>query len=52
VSIVIAVLAVLFLREAVAWDGEPDLLSLGAVLALFIAALTFFLTLKRKRTDN
>ena len=52
VSIVIAVLAVLFLREAVAWDGERDLLSFGAVLALFIAALTFFLTLKRKRTDN
>ena len=49
VSIVIAVLAVLFLREAVAWDGQRDLLRFGAVLALVIAALTFFLFLKRKR---
>jgi uncharacterized membrane protein YqhA len=48
VSIVIAVLAVLFLREAVAWDGERDLLEFGAVLALVIAALTLFLFLKRK----
>jgi uncharacterized membrane protein YqhA len=49
VSIVIAVLAVLFLREAVAWDGERDLLRFGAVLALVIAALTFFLFLKKRR---
>jgi uncharacterized membrane protein YqhA len=48
VSIVIAVLAVLFLREAVAWDGERDLLKFGAVLGLVIAALTFFLFLKKK----
>ncbi|HQR52722.1 MAG TPA: YqhA family protein [Burkholderiales bacterium] len=48
VSIVIAVLAVLFLREAVAWDGERDLLKFGAVLGLIIAALTFFLYLKKK----
>lgn len=47
-SIVIAVLAVLFLREAVAWDGERDLLKFGAVLGLIIAALTFFLYLKKK----
>lgn len=43
VSIVIAVLAVLFLREAVAWDGSRDLLSFGAALALVIVALTFYL---------
>lgn len=43
VSIVIAVLAVLFLREAVAWDGSRDILSLGGALALMIAALTFYL---------
>jgi uncharacterized membrane protein YqhA len=49
VSIVIAVLAVLFLREAVGWDGERDLLRFGAVLALVIAALTFFLFLKKRR---
>lgn len=44
VSIVIAVLAVLFLREAVAWDGSRDILSLGGALALMIAALTFYLS--------
>lgn len=43
VSVVIAVLAVLFLREAVAWDGSSDLLSFGAALALMIVALTFYL---------
>ena len=34
VSVVIAVLAVLFLREAVAWDGGRDLLKFGAALSL------------------
>jgi uncharacterized membrane protein YqhA len=43
VSVVIAVLAVLFLREAVAWDGSRDLLAFGAAVALIIAALSFFL---------
>ena len=46
VSVIIAVLAVLFLREAVAWDGSRDILGLGASLALVIAALTFFLAKK------
>ena len=44
VSVVIAVLAVLFLREAVVWNGGYDLASFGAALALVVAALTFFLT--------
>jgi uncharacterized membrane protein YqhA len=48
VSVVIAVLAVLFLREAVAWDGGRDLLPFGAALALVVAALTFFLMRKRQ----
>jgi uncharacterized membrane protein YqhA len=43
VSMVIVVLAVLFLREAVAWDGSRDLLALGAALALMIFMLTQFL---------
>ena len=43
ISVVIAVLAVLFLREAVAWDGNTNLASFGAALAVIIAALTFFL---------
>ncbi|HTR06708.1 MAG TPA: YqhA family protein [Paraburkholderia sp.] len=43
VSVVIAVLAVLFLREAVAWDGTRDVAAFGVALALVIVALTFFL---------
>jgi uncharacterized membrane protein YqhA len=50
VSIVIAVLAVLFLREAVARAGDVDLLTLAAALALMIAALTFYLGMKEART--
>ncbi|HMA73142.1 MAG TPA: YqhA family protein [Xanthobacteraceae bacterium] len=54
VSIVIAVLAVLFLREPVARAGDVDLLQLGviqlgAALALMIAALIFYLTMKEVR---
>jgi uncharacterized membrane protein YqhA len=43
VSVVIAVLAVLFLREAVAWDGTREIAAFGGALALLIGALTFFL---------
>jgi len=45
VSVVIAVLAVLFLKEAVARAGDVDLLGLGIAIALMIGALTFFLNL-------
>jgi uncharacterized membrane protein YqhA len=51
VSIVIAVLAVLFLRQAVAWEGGADILALGVALALVIASLTFFLAKKSTRKD-
>ena len=43
IGVVIAVLGVLFLREAVAWDGSRDVLGFGVALALVIAALTFYL---------
>ena len=43
VSVVVAVLAVLFLKEAVARAGDVDLLGLGIAIALMIAALTVFL---------
>lgn len=43
VSVVIAVLAVLFLREAVAWDGTSEIAAFGIGMAAVIAALTFFL---------
>lgn len=43
ISAVIAVLAVYFLREVVAWDGGRDILAFGLALSLFIGVLTFFL---------
>jgi uncharacterized membrane protein YqhA len=42
VSVVIAVLAVLFLREAISWAGGFDVLAFGAAIALVIAVPTFF----------
>ena len=49
VSSVIAVLAVLFLREAVGWDGERDVLRFGGALALVIGALTLYLMAKGRK---
>lgn len=51
ISIVIAVLAVLFLREAVSWDGTRNLLELAAALTLIIGVLTFYLSKKSGRQD-
>lgn len=48
VSVVIAVLAVLFLREAVAWDGSRDILGFGLAVAATIAALALFLRAKNE----
>ena len=49
VSSVIAVLAVLFLREAVGWDGQRDLLRFGGALTLIIGALTLYLVAKGRK---
>ncbi len=43
VSVIVAVLAVLFSKEAVARISELDLLHLGIAVALMIGALTLFL---------
>src|SRR6516225_5182952 len=51
VSIVIAVLAVLFLGQAVERAGDLDLLILAAALALMIAALAFFLSMGIRRKE-
>jgi uncharacterized membrane protein YqhA len=51
ISVVVAVLAVLFLGEVVKWDGERPLLGFGAGIALVIAALTLFLFQKAPRRD-
>lgn len=48
-SSVIAVLAVLFMREAVAWDGTRNLLQMGAAVALMIVALTLYLVAKKPK---
>lgn len=48
-NLVIAVLAVLFLREVVAWDGTSAIAAFGAGMALVIGALTFFLVKNNAR---
>lgn len=50
-SVIIAVLAVLFLREAVARAGDLDLLQLAIALAIMIAVLTIFLAKKLFRKE-
>jgi uncharacterized membrane protein YqhA len=52
VSIIIAVLAVLFLREAVERAKDLDLLRLAAALAIMIAALVLFLSLREHRRND
>lgn len=49
ISIVIVVLAVLFLREAVSWDGTRNLLELAAALTLVIGVLILYLSKKGDR---
>ena len=48
VSVIIIVMSVLFLGKLVDWDGKSDLLNPGAGIALMIAALTYFLSQKKK----
>jgi uncharacterized membrane protein YqhA len=48
ISVVIVVLGVLFLGQVISWDGQRDLLPLGAAIALIIGTLTYFLSLKKK----
>ncbi len=49
IGVVIVVLAVLFLGQVMAWDGQRDLLGYGAAIALVIAALSAFLFLGGKK---
>ena len=43
VSVVIAVLAVTFLGQIIAWDGTTQLVGIGVAVALVIAALNLYL---------
>lgn len=42
-GMVVVILGILFLGQALTWDGQRDLLRYGAAIALVIAALTYFL---------
>lgn len=48
-GVVVVVLSVLFLGQAVGWDGQRDLLGFGAAVALVIAALTLFVSKGAKK---
>lgn len=50
-AMVLVILAVLFLGQALTWDGERDLLRFGGAIALVIAALTYFLG-QKSRADG
>ncbi|AGY57633.1 YqhA family protein [Gloeobacter kilaueensis] len=50
VSVVIVILAILFLGQVVSWDGERNLLPYGGSIALVIAALTYFLSQKANKS--
>jgi uncharacterized membrane protein YqhA len=50
VTVVIAVMAVTFLGQIVSWDGQSDLLGLGAAVALVIAALNIYLWITKRGT--
>ncbi len=47
-GVVIVILAVLFLGQALTWDGERDLLRFGGAIALVIVALAYFLGQKSR----
>lgn len=55
ISVVIAVLGVVFLGQVMSWDGNQNLQTLGIAIAAVIAALTYFLNSKgeeRKEIGN
>ena len=52
IGVVVVLLGVSFLGEVVNWEGESDVLPLGAAVALVIVALGFILWLTPKRHDQ
>lgn len=48
VTVVIAVMAVTFLGQIVSWDGQTDVLGLGAAVALVVAALNIYLWIVKR----
>ena len=51
IGVVVVLLGVSFLGEVVNWEGESDVLPLGAAVALVIAALGFILWLTPKSEE-
>jgi uncharacterized membrane protein YqhA len=51
IGVVVVLLGVSFLGEVVNWEGESDVLPLGAAVALVIAALGFILWLTPKTEE-
>jgi uncharacterized membrane protein YqhA len=51
IGVVIVVMGVLFLGQLITWDGQSDLLNPGASIALVIAALSYFLSLKKRKGE-
>jgi len=51
-SVVVVVLAVLFLGLALTWDGSDDLLSLGLSVGAVIASLSFFLWVSHREAAS
>ncbi len=49
ISVVIAVLGVVFLGQVISWDGQRDLQPFGIGTAAVVAALTYFLSSKKEK---
>ena len=52
VTVVIVVMAVTFLGQIVSWTGEPELFGFGVVVALVIAALSFYFWIVKNRKQD
>lgn len=51
-SVVVVILGVVFLGQAVKWNGGMEILAFGASVALVIATLTYFLGEKNKHKSH
>ena len=51
-SVVVVILSVIFLGQAVKWDGQTNILPFGISVAAVIAALTYFLSQNNKKSKE
>ncbi len=49
IGVIVVVMGVLFLGKLVGWDGKSDLLNPGIGIGVMIAALTYFVSQKKKK---